>query len=66
MNELKAQAQGGKEIFYLLGGAALVLLGARLILRHPLIKGYLEQIELGDLVKGVAPDLERYLRLRAM
>lgn len=66
MREIGLQAQDGKGLFYLLGGVALMFLGTRLIMRHPLIRGYLEQVELGDLFKGIAPDLERYLRLRAM
>jgi hypothetical protein len=49
-----------------LGGAAMVLVGAGLMLSHPMVKKYVGQLGLNDLAQGAVPDIERYLRLRAM
>jgi hypothetical protein len=45
---------------------ALVILGAGLIVSHPSIKKYLGEMGVGDLVQAAVPDVERYLKLRAM
>ena len=55
-----------KETLYLLGGAALVLFGAGLILTNPTVRGYLKQVGVGDLLQAALPDVDRYLKLRAM
>ena len=66
----------GRDILFLSGGAALMLLGAGLVLSHPALrrqaKGLLSAV-LPDLqeplkasMRGVLPDIERYLRLRGM
>jgi hypothetical protein len=56
----------GKETLYMLGGVALVVFGAGLILSNQTVRRYLGQIGVGDLVQSAVPDLERYLKLRAM
>lgn len=56
----------GKSALYLFGGVALVILGAGLIVSHPSIKKYLGEMGVGDLVQAAVPDVERYLKLRAM
>jgi hypothetical protein len=53
------------------GGIALVVLGAGFILAHPgirriLLSGAAPLGSLGNSVGGVLPDVERYLKLRAM
>jgi hypothetical protein len=55
-----------KETLYMLGGAALVLFGAGLILSNPLIRRYLGQIGVGNIVGAALPDVDRYLKLRNM
>jgi hypothetical protein len=55
-----------KETLYLLGGAALVLVGAGLILSNPLVRKYMAQMNIGGLAKELMPDLDRYLKLRSM
>ena len=50
----------------LFGGVALLVVGAGLIVSHPSIRQYLGQIGLGDIVQAAVPDVERYLKLRAM
>lgn len=55
-----------KETLYLLGGAALVLFGTGLILSNPVVRGYLRQIGVGNLMQAALPDVDRYLKLRSM
>ena len=55
-----------KGTLFLFGGLALVIVGAGLIASHPAIRKYLGQASVGDLVGAAVPDLERYLKLRAM
>jgi hypothetical protein len=55
-----------RDTMYLLGGAALVLFGAGLILSTPMVKRALGGARIGDLIGAAVPDLERYLKLRAM
>jgi hypothetical protein len=61
-----SESYDGKGAIYLFGGLALVVLGAGLIISHPSIRKYLGQIGVSDLVQAAAPDVERYLKLRAM
>jgi hypothetical protein len=72
-NQLDPEA---KDIVCLAGGAALMILGAGLVLTHPALrrsaKAALGAI-MPDLekplkagVRGVLPDVERYLRLKGM
>ena len=51
---------------YLFGGIALVIFGAGLLASHPAVKKYLGHIGAGDLIQAAIPDVERYLKLRAM
>jgi hypothetical protein len=55
-----------KDTLYMLGGVALVVFGAGLILSNPHIRRYMSQIGIGDLAQAAMPDVERYLKLRAM
>ena len=55
-----------KDILYMLGGMALVVLGVGLILSNPFVRRYISRIGLGNLAHNVIPDIERYLKLRAM
>ncbi len=66
----------GRDIMLLAGGASLMILGAGLVLAHPelrrsakamfaaLMPDLQEPLKQG--VRGVLPDIERYLRLRGM
>jgi hypothetical protein len=54
-----------EDLLLVLGGAAMVLLGAGLMLSHPLVKRYVDQFKLNDLAQGALPRLERFLKLRA-
>jgi len=55
-----------KETLYLLGGVALVIFGAGLLLSNPTVRRYLGQLGVGNLANAALPDLERYFRLRSM
>jgi len=55
-----------RDTMYLLGGAALVLFGAGLILSTPMVKRALGGAGIGNLIGAAIPDLERYMKLRAM
>ena len=55
-----------KETLYMLGGVALMILGAGLVLSNTTMRRYLGQVGLGNLASAALPDLERYFRLRAM
>jgi hypothetical protein len=56
----------GRDLMFMFGGAALMLLGAGLILSHPQVRRYMGAVNLNDLVEGALPDFERYMKLRQM
>jgi hypothetical protein len=60
------QDRANKDTLFMLGGAALVVVGAGLILTSPIAKKYMGQLGLGDLTGGIVPDIERYFKLRSM
>lgn len=55
-----------KDTLFMLSGVAFIVFGAGLILSNPLVRRYLRQVGVGDLVQGALPDLDRYIRLRSM
>lgn len=55
-----------KDTLFMLGGVALVVVGAGLILTSPIAKRYMGQLGLGDFATGIVPDIERYFKLRSM
>jgi len=55
-----------KETLYMLGGAALILFGAGLVLSNPTVRRYLGQIGVGSMLTAALPDVDRYLKLRNM
>ena len=57
---------GDKDMLYMVGGVALIVFGAGLVLSNPLVRRYLSQIGVGNLAHAAIPDIERYLKLRAM
>jgi hypothetical protein len=65
--QVTSQSQGAdKETLFLLGGAALILVGAGLILTNPQVRRLVGQMGAGDLLSAAIPDVERYLKLRSM
>ncbi len=68
--ELTESAPNGmgndKETLYMLGGIALVVFGTGLILSNPSIRRYMSSLGIGSIASAAFPDVERYLKLRAM
>ena len=58
--------QEARDTIFVLGGAALMLLGAGLILSTPTVRRYLGAANLGSLMSSSLPDLERYMRMRSI
>ena len=65
-NELENEHGTDKNTLYLLGGVALMIFGAGLIISNPVVRRYLGQLGIGNLASGALPDVERYLKLRNM
>ena len=59
-------ANESRDTLFLLGGAALVVFGAGLILSTPLVRRFLGGAGLGNQVQAAVTDLERYMKLRSM
>ena len=55
-----------KDTLFMLGGVALIVFGTGLILTNPIARRYMGQLGVGDLASLALPDLDRYLKLRAM
>ena len=55
-----------KDTLSMLAGLSLVIFGAGLILSNPVVRRYLGQLGVGNLAQAALPDVERYLKLRAM
>ncbi len=55
-----------KDTLYMLGGLAMVVFGAGLILSNPFVRRYTSRLGAGGLLGAALPDVERYLRLRSM
>jgi hypothetical protein len=55
-----------KDTLFMLGGVALMVFGAGLILTNPIARRYMSQFGVGNLASLALPDLDRYLKLRAM
>jgi hypothetical protein len=55
-----------RDTLFLLGGAALVVFGAGLILSTPAIRRLLGGAGIGNLAQAAIPDFQRYMKLRAM
>jgi hypothetical protein len=61
-----AAENSDRDTLFMLSGIALMVFGAGLILSNPVAQKYLSRLGLSNLAQGALPDIERYLRLRAM
>lgn len=66
MDQIENETAGDKSTLYLLGGVALVVFGAGLIISNPVVRRYMSQLGVGNLANAAIPDIERYFKLRAM
>jgi hypothetical protein len=67
--ELVKRTNGGsteKETLFMLGGVALVVVGAGMILSNPAVRRYMENSPIGNVLGNLVPDVERYFKLRSM
>jgi len=55
-----------RETLFLLGGAALLVVGAGMVLSHPAVRQYIDKSSLGNVISNLIPDVEKYFRLRSM
>jgi hypothetical protein len=55
-----------RDTLYMMGGVALMVFGAGLILSNPSIRRYMSNFGVGNLATAVIPDVERYFKLRSM
>lgn len=61
-----AEFGSNKDTLFMLGGAALILFGTGMILSNPVVRRYLGQLGVGNLLLAALPDVDRYMKLRAM
>jgi len=66
MSESANHSGTDKDTLYMLGGAALIMFGTGLILSNPIVRRYLGQLGVGNLMQAALPDIDRYLKLRNM
>jgi hypothetical protein len=69
MELLEANTNGNgsdKDTLFMLAGVSLMIFGAGLILSNPVVRRYMSQLGIGNLAHAAMPDVERYLKLRAM
>jgi hypothetical protein len=66
MENFRGHDNETRDTLFLLGGAALIVFGAGLILSTPAIRRYLGGADIGNLIGAAVPDLERYMRLKSM
>jgi hypothetical protein len=59
-------SQETRDTLFLMGGAAMVVFGAGLILSTPMIRRFLGGLNAGGLVQAAIPDFQRYMKLRSM
>jgi hypothetical protein len=60
-------AKESRDTLFLLGGAAMMVFGAGLILSTPAVRQYLGGLNIGNMVGGIIPkDFQRYIRMRSM
>jgi hypothetical protein len=59
-------AQESRDTLFLLGGAAMMVFGAGLILSTPMVRRFLGGVNAGGVLQAALPDFDRYMKLRSM
>ena len=65
-NLAKTDSSESKDMLMAIGGLALIVFGAGMVLSHPFIRRYLGQAGLRGLAAADIPDLERDMKLKSM
>jgi len=55
-----------RDTLFLLGGISLIVFGVGLVATNPVVRKLLGETNVGSLLHGAVPDLERYLKIRSM
>jgi hypothetical protein len=55
-----------RDTLFMLGGVALVVVGAGMILSNPVVRRYVESSPIGNIIGNIIPDVEKYFKLRSM
>jgi hypothetical protein len=66
MDHVESETGSDNSTLYLMGGVALVVFGAGLIIANPVVRRYMARLGVGNLAQAAMPDIERYFKLRAM
>lgn len=66
MEPMNGSNEDSRETLLLFGGVALMLLGAGMVLSSSGVRKYLGGLNVAGLLSGVAPEFERYMKLKAM
>ena len=66
LSEHGQNSQETRDTLLLMGGAAMVVFGAGLILSTPMVRRLLGGLNAGDLMQAAIPDFQRYMKLRSM
>ncbi len=61
-----AEIKTDNDTLFLMGGIALMVFGAGLVLANPAMRRMMGEIGIGDLAQSALPDFQRYIRLRDM
>lgn len=54
------------DTLFMVGGIAMMVFGAGLVLANPVIRRYMGELGVGNLAQAALPDLQRYIKLRDM
>jgi hypothetical protein len=55
-----------RDTLIMLGGVALLVIGAGIVLSNPAVRRHVERSPLKNVISNLIPDLERYFKLRTM
>jgi hypothetical protein len=55
-----------RDTLFLLGGLSLILFGAGLVVTNPVVRKLLKEVNIGGMLQGAIPDLERYMKIKSM
>jgi hypothetical protein len=66
IDKIESESNETRDTLFLLGGVALMVFGAGLVITSPTVRRYLGNVNVGGLLHAAVPDLERYLKLRSM